>query len=107
MQRFLDACSKWVGYCEKATVFSEKARALKSAIIDNCWDERDGFYYSADINLLPIGTNFLHSGAPRHWNCLIQRIGVWTGFMTLWNGIATKEQAERMVKEHFNNEKRL
>ncbi len=97
--------AKMLKIADKSEMFLEKANSLKDAIRENCWDERDGFYYSVDINLLPIGTNFLHSGAPRHWNCLIQRIGVWTGFMSLWNGIATKEQADRIVKEHFKNEK--
>ena len=47
----------------------------------------------------------LHSGAPRHWNTLIQRIGVWSGFMAMWSGIATSAQADRMVKEHYKNKK--
>ena len=33
------------------------------------------------------------------------RIGVWTGFLCMWSGIATKEQAQRMVEEHFLNTK--
>ena len=43
----------------------------------------------------------LHKGAPRHYPCLIQRIGCWSGFMTLWAGIATPEQARRMVRENL------
>ena len=88
------------------TDFSVRARELKQAVRDCCWDERDGFYYSVDLNLLPVDlTQKLHSGCPRHWNTLIQRIGVWSGFMAMWAGIATPEQAERMVKEHYLNEK--
>jgi putative isomerase len=30
---------------------------------------------------------------------------VWSGFMAMWAGIATPEQAKRMVEEHFKNEK--
>lgn len=82
------------------------AEALRAAIQEHCWDERDGFFYSVDLNLLPVDHNaWLHSGYPRHWNTLIQRIGVWTGFMALWTGIATPEQAERIVQEHYRNEK--
>ena len=33
------------------------------------------------------------------------RIGVWSGFLPMWLGIATKEQAKRIVEEHFRNEK--
>jgi putative isomerase len=76
----------------------------------NCWDERDGFFYSVDINLRPVEKNMdntlgrsfdIHSGYPRDYDCLIQRIEVWTGFMAMWAGIATPAQATRMVKEHF------
>ena len=91
---------------EKAEMYTLMSEELKHAIQDNCWDERDGFFYSVDINLLPIDPNSnLHIGCPRHWNCLIQRIEVWSGFLAMWAGIATKQQAERMVKEHFLNEK--
>ena len=47
----------------------------------------------------------------KHWNTfrnysfLLQKIDVWSGFMAMWANIATKEQAERMVKENYLNEK--
>jgi putative isomerase len=84
----------------------QDAESLKAAVQEHCWDERDGYFYNVDLNLLPVDhTAWLHSGYPRHWNTLIQRIGVWTGFMALWAGIATPEQAERIVHEHYRNEK--
>ncbi|MDX2077840.1 MAG: trehalase family glycosidase [bacterium] len=78
------------------------ADALKGAIVEHCWDERDGFFYSVDINLLPKETTGLHAGHPRDWDCLIQRIGVWSGFLGLWAGIATQEQAER-IRHHYRD----
>ena len=33
--------------------------------------------------------------------------GGWSGFMAMWSGIATSEQATRMVNEHLKNEKTL
>lgn len=92
--------------------YASDAAALKDAVREHCWDERDGFYYSVDLNLRPLtnredntlGRTFMiHSGYPRDYDCLIQRIEVWTGFMAMWAGIASKEQAERMVKEHFHD----
>lgn len=81
-----------------AAKYQAEADALKKAIQTHLWDERDGFYYSADLNLLPVDPDqILHSGAPRHWHCLIQRIDVWSGFMAMWAGIATEAQAKRMV----------
>ncbi|MBQ2986686.1 MAG: hypothetical protein IJE23_04310 [Tyzzerella sp.] len=77
---------------------------LKNSVQEHCYDEKDGMYYSVDLNLLPI-TEHQHQGAPRHWDCLIQRIGCWSGFMAMWSGIATQEQAERMVRENLLDEK--
>lgn len=81
----------------------QAAADVRAAILDHCWDERDGFFYSVDLNLMPRETNGLHAGDPRHWSCLIQRIGVWSGFLALWAGIATPEQAERIVSEHYRD----
>lgn len=59
-----------------------------------------------DLNLRPVVSGEgLHSGAPRHWDCLIQRIGSWPGFLAMWAEVATPEQAERMVKENLLDEK--
>lgn len=82
--------------------YKQEAENLKTVVQKLCYDEKDGFYYSADLNLLPVDPNStLHSGAPRHWDSLIQRIGCWSGFLAMWSGIATPAQAERMVKENL------
>lgn len=96
-----------LNFHEIAVMYQADADNLKEAIQKNCWDERDGFFYSVDLNLKPINTEKwgFHSGAPRDWNCLIQRIGVWSGFLAMWADIATPAQAKRMVEEHFKNEK--
>lgn len=94
--------------------YDRMAEELRTAVQKHCWDERDGFFYSTDINLLPVtsepginlGIKFtLHGGFPRNYDAVIQRIGVWSGFLAMWSGIATPEQAQRMVKEHLKNEK--
>lgn len=90
--------SGMLGSEDKCALYEKKAQDLKAAIQEHCWDERDGMFYNVDVNLLPIDkTQLLHSGCPRHWSALIQRIEVWACFMPMWAGIATKEQAERMV----------
>lgn len=86
--------------------FAAEAENLKTAVQTLCYDEKDGMYYSVDFNLLPVDPEqWLHKGAPRHWDCLIQRIGSWSGFLAMWAGIATPEQAQRMVKENLLDEK--
>jgi putative isomerase len=88
-----------------ATAYEEERKHLKNSVQTHCYDEKDGMYYSVDLNLLPVDFNSrLHAGAPRHWDCLIQRIGCWSGFLAMWSGIATQEQAERMVRENLLDE---
>jgi len=90
---------------EAAEQYRSDADALRQAVQAYCWDERDGFFYSVDLNLTPNhpGETRYHHGQMRDWPCLIQRIGVWSGFMALWAGIATPEQAERVAVQHYRN----
>lgn len=87
---------------DKVIYVTEKV-ALEAAIKEYCYDERDGFFYNVDLNLREVkfaDEEFLHKGAPRHWECLIQRIDVWSGFMALWADVATTEQAARVVERY-------
>lgn len=93
---------------EVAAQYERDADDLKAAIQRYCWDPWLGLYFSVDFNLTPVPVYEkadLHYGQPRDWPCLIQRIGVWSGFLALWAGVATAEQAERMVKEHLLDER--
>ena len=94
--------------------YAAMADSLRDAVREYCWDEKDGMYYSCDLNLVAytgepqiiFGKPFvLHEGAPRSYPCLIQRLGCWSGFMALWAGIATPEQARRMVRENLLDER--
>ena len=90
----------------KADYYKAEAEELKGIIRSELWDERNGMYYSADISLYPINPDeWLHSGKPRHWKSLIMRIDEWSGFLAMWAGIATPEEAERMVRENMLNER--
>jgi putative isomerase len=113
MYKELKAMAYLAGCLQLADIrqeYEKDAEDLKAAIQKNCWDEKDGYFYSVDINLRPVtnepsvifGQTFiLHSGFPRAYDCLIQRIGAWSGFLALWAGIATPEQAKRMVQENL------
>lgn len=87
--------------------YQQEAEHLKCAMQELMWDERNGSYYSVDLNLLPIEPKekkWLHSGSPRHYHCLIQKFDIWSNFMAMWAGIATEEQAKRMVHENLLDE---
>ncbi|MCC5021943.1 MAG: hypothetical protein J6386_03665 [Candidatus Synoicihabitans palmerolidicus] len=91
---------------EIGDLYRRDAAALKAAVQKHCWDERDGTFYSVDLNLLPYeGKPFvadpsirLHSGYPRDYDSLIQRLDVWSSFLPMWAEIAMPEQAARMVE---------
>lgn len=93
--------------------YNREAETLLKNVREHCWDPRDGFYYSVDLNLRPIekpdieslqpGELYLHVGQPRTYNCLIQRFSIWSGFLAMWAGIATPEQAKTMVERHFHD----
>jgi putative isomerase len=96
---------------EIAVDYQQEADELKENINKYCWDERDGFYYSVDLNLLPYHRpdywEEMHIGGPRNYPCLIQRLDVWSGFLGLWAGLASTDQAERIVNEHFHDTTRF
>lgn len=92
-----------LGLLEVAACYGKEREILVEAIREHCYDKRDGFFYNVDINLREVDFSngeFYHRGMPRHWDCLIQRIDVWSGFMALWAGVATKEQAARVVNRY-------
>ncbi len=96
---------------EIAVIYKKDAETLLQNIRTHCWDERDGFYYSVDLNMTdyhaPTHWQEIHIGAPKKWDCVIVRLDVWSGFMALWAGIATPEQAERIVAEHYRDSTRF
>lgn len=94
---------KVLGMNEGKIFYRKERNNLINAIREHCYDERDGFFYNVDLNLREVdfsADSFFHRGMPRHWDCLIQRIDVWSGFMALWAGAATEEQAERVVARY-------
>ena len=97
---------KLIGNYEDEKYYSLRQSELKNAINEHCYDEKDGMYYSCDINLRPIEPDvLLHSGAPRHYSTLIQRLGCWSSFLPLWAGIPTDTQAESIIKKNLLDEK--
>jgi putative isomerase len=82
-----------------ANLRRRQAQDLADAMTAYLWDERDGTFYSADLDLRPIDEqDWLHRGAPRSWSSLLLRVDSWSSFMPMWAGIASQEQAGRMVE---------
>jgi len=92
---------------EIADFYEIEASKLSEAIQKNLWDPKDGFYYSVDLNLKEYSSPKvwweLHVGGPRTYDCLLMRIGVWSGFMAMWANIATPQQAKLMVEKNYRD----
>lgn len=87
--------------CDKpgaAEEYEQKAIALADNINAHMWDEIDGLYYNLDVL----------SKKPRlaiqdiTWDVPL-KFKTWTCFTPMWAGIAPKEYADRMVREHLLN----
>jgi putative isomerase len=71
-----------------AASYRAKAENLKHLVQQKMWSEGDGMFLNVDSR----------TGQ-------LVRIKTWTNFVPLWAGIATREQAQRMVQEHVLNPK--
>ena len=92
-----------VGELEKADAIQKKAVDLIEAIQAECWDKRDQFFYSVDVDIKTRAFDWFHQGLGVFWKTLPIKIRVWSGFLPMLAGFATKEQAEAL-KKHYHDE---
>lgn len=84
------------------------AQELGENLRKYCWDPRDRFYYTVDVQCVDDRAEMIPSSAPlgmdMSWQCLPLRIQTFGGFLPMWCGLATREQAQYLVKQHFLND---
>jgi putative isomerase len=89
---------------------SAEADTLVQRIQKYCWDPRDSFYYSVDVQCVDRRAELIPSvkpGMDMSWNSLPLRIQMFTGFLPLWCGIASQAQAAELVKINYVADDRL
>jgi putative isomerase len=87
-----------------------EADTLAQQIQKYCWDPRDSYYYSADVQCVDRRAELIPSvkrGMDMSWKSLPMRIQMFTGFLPLWCGIATQENANQLVKVNYAADDRL
>ncbi len=89
---------------ETADQFKEKRDALIQAVQAECWDRRDRFFYSVDVDIKTRKYDWFHQGLGVFWKTLPIKIRVWSGFIPLYARIATQEQARALVEHVFDKE---
>ena len=88
---------------EEEELFRKKREKLIAAIQRECWDARDQFFYSADVDICTRKFEWFHEGLGVFWKTLPIKIQVWSGFIPMWAGFATQEQAAALA-EHWKRE---
>lgn len=83
--------------------YLEKANQLVQSIRQECWDKRDQFFYSVDVDIKTRSFDWFHQGLGVFWKTLPIKIRVWSGFIPMWSGFATKEEAQALAV-HFKDE---
>jgi len=92
-----------IGLDARASFYLAKARKLTYSIQTECWDARDKFFYSVDVDVKTRPYDWFHVGLGVFWKSLPIKIRTWTGFIPLWARFATEEQA-RSIVEHIRDE---
>ena len=88
---------------EKARGFENSAAELVSCIQEEMYDKRDRFFYSVDVDICTRKYDWFHQGLGVFWKTLPIKIRTWSGFLPMWEGFATEEQAAELVK-HYHDE---
>ena len=103
----LNAMAKILSALQKPDLkakYTAKAEALAEAIQTHCWDARDRFFYSQDVDIKTRAYDWFHKGLGVFWDTLPIKIRTWTGFIPMLAGFATKEQAADIVFLHLQDE---
>ena len=90
--------------------FRQRIDRLGAAILRECWDARDAFFYTVDVQCVDRRAELIPDiprGMDMAWSTLPLRIQQFTGFLPLWCGLATREQAAALVERNYRADDRL
>ncbi|GGA53460.1 hypothetical protein GCM10011507_00670 [Edaphobacter acidisoli] len=94
-----------LGLHSHETELREKAHSVAEATQRCCWDPRDQFFYTADVQCVDRRSELIPDvprGMAMSWSSLPLRIQTFTGFLPMWCGIATSEQAHALAMHQRN-----
>ena len=88
---------------------TQQATNLGAAILKSCWDPRDKFFYTVDVQCIDQRMKvYGHAqGMKMTWNCLPLKVQMFTGFLPLWCNLATPEQATQLIHANYLADDRL
>ena len=83
---------------EDAALWKARRDELISAIERETWDERDGLYYSQDIDVKTNETEIFHKGLGAFWKTMPLKIETFACYMPLAFGFANDGRAKRALE---------
>jgi putative isomerase len=89
---------------------TSQAQELAKRIQTFCWDPRDSYYYTVDVQCVDRRAELIRTvrrGMDMSWRCLPLRIQMFTGFLPLWCGIAPQQNAQKLVSANYLADDRL
>ncbi len=89
---------------------SSQAEEFAQRIQTFCWDPRDSYYYTVDVQCVDRRAELIPTvprGMDMSWKCLPMRIQMFTGFLPLWCGIAPQPSAQKLVSTNYFADDRL
>ena len=89
---------------------SSQAKELAQRIQTFCWDPRDSYFYTVDVQCVDRRADLIPTvprGMDMSWKSLPTRIQMFTGFLPLWCGIASQEIAHKLVSTNYLADDRL
>jgi mannosylglycerate hydrolase MGH1-like protein len=89
---------------------TSQAQELAKRIQTFCWDPRDSYYYTVDVQCVDRRAELIRNvrrGMDMSWRCLPLRIQMFTGFLPLWCGIAPQQNAQKLVSANYLADDRL
>ena len=87
-----------------------QADTLAQRIQTYCWDARDSFFYSLDVQCVDRRAELIPTvkpGMDMSWKSLPMRIQMFTGILPMWCGVATQVQADALVRVNYSADDRL
>jgi putative isomerase len=89
---------------------AEQAETLAQRIHTYCWDPRDSYYYTVDVQCVDQRAALIpdmRRGMDMSWKCLPIKIQMFTGFLPLWCGIAPQREAHELIAANYLKDDRL
>lgn len=89
---------------EREKIYRDEAERLKETIRQECYDERDGIYYSVFVELAKEHGGSIHSGIEFFWKSVPIKVRFAGCFLPMYAGISTEEENKIMIEKHFLDE---